>query len=542
MSRKSKKNAYVVTSGSRRSIFNESLKGEVITALAMEGATKQSVAKKFNLSLSEVKKLQKVHRKDIGVIKASHLNGMPITYNDIRNYPLQSNPYRLRSPLYNTLSDVAEFVNDPKLNPVEDDQQTTSNFNAPKEEFDDERNDDGEPMEDELKSHSKSIIDSLETVSTNELQLIIEGSSDGDEKEVIEQSKVDVIPSASKKSSRIKVTDEVVSAILDDLKQQCYTQRQIAEKHGVSASLISNIKNGTGRFKLFAIDKTINESTALDKKLSKSEKSNAVNVSDLIAIPTPSDDTAQITNFNEKTSAIFCNETILSGRKLITDGVKVGMIAGRHPMPVNTYIFDNVYGKMLTDFNRQYDFAYNRIKELVDNHYGSDYDGCKILVMYVTGLTSVLATIIKACMDLKINLRLLHYNPNRGIYMAQNILTQFGSMDDINICPAQLQNLSCRRLYTYGCTGEQFVTRGFGYELIEYICKNGLTQDKDITLFVSQDDAWNFWRAACENAPANSNLILNKVCLNKKDGKMLVQKTVSKMINDNTYQTVRAEV
>jgi len=115
------------------------------------------------------------------------------------------------------------------------------------------------------------------------------------------------------------------------------------------------------------------------------------------------------------------------------------------------------------------------------------------------------------------------------MYSPQDIFNQFADTDS-NICPSELESLACRQLYTFGCSAKDFVNKGYGYELIEYISQDGRTvKAKDITLFTNQDNAWSYWQAACENAPANSNLILNKV--NLENSSLIIQKTVSKMIN-----------
>ena len=112
--------------------------------------------------------------------------------------------------------------------------------------------------------------------------------------------------------------------------------------------------------------------------------------------------------------------------------IKVGLIKGRHEMPVNNYIFDEINNVL--DFDNMgkqiINFINNNIK--VYSVYGCGinqigYEDVEVLtsdtrlIVYVTGLTSVTAELIKVCALKGISLTLMHYDRDTGDYLPQVI-------------------------------------------------------------------------------------------------------------------------
>lgn len=110
----------------------------------------------------------------------------------------------------------------------------------------------------------------------------------------------------------------------------------------------------------------------------------------------------------------------------------VGLCAGRHPMPVEEYIFPEPISTFDTDAINQY--AANWVDEHCDIsltwgiglNQADDYDvqiyyGGFELVLYVTGLTVATAAVIRACALYGVPLTLMHYNPQSGEYYPQKI-------------------------------------------------------------------------------------------------------------------------
>ena len=112
--------------------------------------------------------------------------------------------------------------------------------------------------------------------------------------------------------------------------------------------------------------------------------------------------------------------------------IKVGLIKGRHEMPVDNYIFDEITDVLDFDtMNKQIiNFINNNIN--IYTAYGCGinqigYEDVEVLtadtklIVYVTGLTSVTAELIKVCALKGISLTLMHYDRESGDYLPQVI-------------------------------------------------------------------------------------------------------------------------
>lgn len=112
----------------------------------------------------------------------------------------------------------------------------------------------------------------------------------------------------------------------------------------------------------------------------------------------------------------------------------VGLIAGRHPLPVTGYIFNESIDDV-TDFNKIEDHILNFVEAEVGYHetqFGQSINGVEVadshvwegdrpLVVYVTGLTSVTAALIKVCLNRGIKLTLMHFDASTANYIPQVI-------------------------------------------------------------------------------------------------------------------------
>ena len=112
--------------------------------------------------------------------------------------------------------------------------------------------------------------------------------------------------------------------------------------------------------------------------------------------------------------------------------IKVGLIRGRHEMPVNNYIFDEINDVLNFDnMNKQIvNFINNNIN--VYSVYGCGinqigYEDVEILtsdtrlIVYITGLTAVTAELISVCATKGIKLTLMHYDRENNGYIPQVI-------------------------------------------------------------------------------------------------------------------------
>ena len=112
--------------------------------------------------------------------------------------------------------------------------------------------------------------------------------------------------------------------------------------------------------------------------------------------------------------------------------IKVGLIKGRHEMPVSNYIFDEINDVLDFDnMNKQIvNFINNNISVYAAYGCGINqigYEDVEVLtsdtklIVYVTGLTSVTAELIKVCALKGISLTLMHYDRESGDYLPQVI-------------------------------------------------------------------------------------------------------------------------
>lgn len=110
--------------------------------------------------------------------------------------------------------------------------------------------------------------------------------------------------------------------------------------------------------------------------------------------------------------------------------VTVGLIKGRHEMPVDEYIFDGI-----SDVH-DYRGIRKGIRGFIETRVGvefktgtgidqSSYEDVQVfrgkreLVVYVTGLTAVTAELVAVCMANGVRLTLMHYDTISGNYIPQ---------------------------------------------------------------------------------------------------------------------------
>lgn len=113
--------------------------------------------------------------------------------------------------------------------------------------------------------------------------------------------------------------------------------------------------------------------------------------------------------------------------------IEVGLIKGRHPLPVKNYIFDeeieNVFdeeflSKTIKNFlnkNIKIEKKYELCLAQADYTDIERYVSKERLVVYVTGLTIVTAELIKMCAYEGVSLSLMNYDRETDSYVEQFI-------------------------------------------------------------------------------------------------------------------------
>lgn len=113
--------------------------------------------------------------------------------------------------------------------------------------------------------------------------------------------------------------------------------------------------------------------------------------------------------------------------------VKLGLVAGRHDMPVEEYVFENIFNP--TDVDGLYKDAYSKLYKLFSGSYKTSivthlndadaYSPRKYrghVDLYVSGLTTALIAVINAANVLDIHLTLWHYDRDSEEYYPQEII------------------------------------------------------------------------------------------------------------------------
>lgn len=100
--------------------------------------------------------------------------------------------------------------------------------------------------------------------------------------------------------------------------------------------------------------------------------------------------------------------------------VKCGLVAGRHDVPVDKFIFSE--DVKIFNFHKLDKLVNDFINDNIPFTYGAaDYS----ITLYATGLQSALASVIKTCNMRKVNLSIMHYNAYTNEYEKQIIFNKF---------------------------------------------------------------------------------------------------------------------
>ena len=160
---------------------------------------------------------------------------------------------------------------------------------------------------------------------------------------------------------------------------------------------------------------------------------------------------------------VFCEQSFknqkldkLDFNKYSQDIFVAGLCRNRHDMPVNKYIFDTLNEEEIDNpkyiESRALGFinAYVRPKPTMP---------AKTLVLYCTGFALALSTIVKVCIQNRVNLLTMHYNPHTNSYTPQNTVDIFGKIPTIDeISPLKgLEGKYKGGIYLFGCKTKHLV-------------------------------------------------------------------------------------
>ena len=167
----------------------------------------------------------------------------------------------------------------------------------------------------------------------------------------------------------------------------------------------------------------------------------------------------------------------------IGTSIRVGLVADRHNMPVNDFIFKTSLSKsIMFDYNRIEDICREYIDEMVDFINGKAQQK---LIVYVTGIQCVLSSLIKVTNEKKVNLTLRHYDSDSNTYHTHVIWDQFGGST-----PAEIDELlvNSKSSYTYKCDIKELIKNKTCIKVVEVHYNNDTVVYQDAYLVKSTDD------------------------------------------------------
>lgn len=143
-----------------------------------------------------------------------------------------------------------------------------------------------------------------------------------------------------------------------------------------------------------------------------------------------SEETKVVVKEKQKTTDINSDFSVAGLTFDQTRIVKAGLINNRHVIPVDEFIFDSITDDKIFDFDWMDQVVKKFILDRIDfvNDEQGRIVGSKKLYLYVTGLSSALASVVKICSELSVNLTLLHYDFESNTYKHQKIFERFKQM------------------------------------------------------------------------------------------------------------------
>lgn len=162
------------------------------------------------------------------------------------------------------------------------------------------------------------------------------------------------------------------------------------------------------------------------------------------------------------------------------DIIYAGLVIGRHDMPCTKFIFGSaIQEDLMFDYEQQEKIC----KDFITAN--AEYkDGAwnKSLQVFVTGMTCCLASLIKVCNIMKINLSLMHYNNSTGRYKGQVIWKDFKCSGGV---PEIFSNnwAAYHYVYTYKCSIEDISKSETFYNVSEVP-----NNDKSILILCANKD------------------------------------------------------
>lgn len=165
---------------------------------------------------------------------------------------------------------------------------------------------------------------------------------------------------------------------------------------------------------------------------------------------------------------------------LSKSNIRVGLVADRHNMPVNDYIFKSSLGEdLMFDYDKIENICREYIEDMID--FDEDRNAEQSLVVYVTGIQCVLSSLIKVTNEMRVNLTLRHYDSKTESYHTHVIWDRFNKVD----LPPSISEMlvNSRNSFTYKCNVKELMDNKTLVKVAKvYKDMDGKTKYQDIIL------------------------------------------------------------
>lgn len=245
---------------------------------------------------------------------------------------------------------------------------------------------------------------------------------------------IDVKPQRKKRKS--PTTEDIEMVI--ELVKEGYTSDQIAELTDLSKSTVSRIRTNNG-IKVYNSNRT-------NKKLPI-----------IKTTPKPAKEEKKAEPVQKKESKDLVPISA-------NNSIRVGLVADRHSMPVNDFIFKEALSKeLMFDYDKIEEICRDYIKDMID--FDKNGKALQSLIVYVTGIQCASSSLIKVANEMKVNLTFRHYDTDTKTYHTQIIWNKFNN----TLVPDELCELlmNSRSSYTYKCDVKELLKNGSLAKLTE---------------------------------------------------------------------------
>lgn len=347
-----------------------------------------------------------------------------------------------------------------------------------------------------------------------------------------------------KRSTSRRLTDDEVIGILEDV-ELGMTNAEIAEKYNISVATVNTKKKEFGLSTTRSSSRKVskNKFTRYYNRLLNGETT-AKKIQEDLGISPATYQSYKIEyekdhpKTKEKVKIAVEEEGVKKPKHdkpvdgpvevSFTKTLAVGLVAGRHYMPVSNYIFENVDNDLMFDYELQDQICKRFVSDNLMNDGVVNVD----LVVYVTGLQCVLASLIKITREFGVNLELRHYEAKSNSYRSQVI------WNDNKVPGIKNQILSTltkgdRYDYLFGCSEEDIMHSDHFYIIVESEYDDNENRVwKDQTFVTNYDKIWMLFgeKVARNNNPGMSRRSVFIYDISVENGKYH-SNTISKSFN-----------